>query len=288
MACDSSSISRLPEDCVSRILSLTSPKDSCKMLAVSKQFRAPAESNLVWDRFLPTDYAQILPSINTCPTRDFQSKKELFLTLSDYVLVDGGKKAFGVDKSSGTKCYIISARDLSIFSDGIDNIWSWKSIPESRFCEVAELVKASLLQIQGRIRSQTLSPNTNYGAYLIIRISDRAYGLDSIPCEISVASNVNTAYLRDPDSKKQQFERLLYGNRAEMLKKRVDQAGDERVPRKRDDGWMEIELGQFFNGQGTGDDEEMVVISLMEIKGHQFKSGLIVEGIQVRPKNSLN
>lgn len=288
MACDSSSISRLPEDCLSRILSLTSPKDSCKMLAVSKHFRAPAESNLVWDRFLPTDYAQILPS-NCSPPLDFQSKKELFLALSDYVLVDDGKKAFGVEKSSGRKCYIVSARELSILSNGIDNIWSWKSIPESRFSEVAELVTASLLQIQGRIRTQTLSPNTKYGAHLIIKISDRAYGLDSIPSEISIAIcdreiASNTTYLRDPDSKKQQLESLFYGNRAEMLKKRVDQ-GDERVPRKRDDGWMEIELGEFFNGEHEGGDEAMVVISLMEIKGHQFKSGLIVEGIEVRPKD---
>ncbi|KZV19474.1 hypothetical protein F511_31844 [Dorcoceras hygrometricum] len=280
MACDSS-LSRLPEDCVSRILSLTSPRDSCRMLAVSKQFRGPAESNLVWDTFLPSDYKP-RPS-NTCPS---PSKKELFFALSDYVLVEAGKKAFRVDKSSGRKCYIVSARELSILSNGIDNIWSWKSNPESRFCEVAELETSSMLSIEGRIRTQTLSPSAKYGAYLIIKISNQAYGLDSIPCEISIATGdrkiaSNTAYLRDPaDGKKHILQGLFYGNRGEMLKKRVDQLGDQRVPRKRDDGWMEIEVGEFFN---DGGDEEMVM-SLKEIKGHHLMGGLIVEGLEVRPK----
>ncbi|KZV51153.1 hypothetical protein F511_06217 [Dorcoceras hygrometricum] len=79
-----------------------------------------------------------------------------------------------------------------------------------RFCEVAELETSSLLSI--------LSPSTKYGAYLIIKISNQAYGLDSIPCEISIATGdreiaTNTAFLCDPaDSKKQILQGLFYGN----------------------------------------------------------------------------
>lgn len=64
-----------------------------------------------------------------------------------------------------------------------------------------------------------------------------------------------------------------------MMKSRVVK-GDDRVMRRREDGWMEMELGEFFNGEG----DEEVKMSLMEIKGHQLKGGVIVEGIEIRPK----
>ena len=82
------------------------------------------------------------------------------------------------------------------------------------------------------------------------------------------------------DSKKKEMERLFYGNRIEMLKSRVNE-GDGRVPCERGDGWMEIELGDFFNGN-QGDEE--VKMSLREVKGQHLKGGLIIEGIEVRPK----
>ena len=47
---------------------------------------------------------------------------------------------------------------------------------------------------------------------------------------------------------------------------------------------MELELGDFFNGD-QGDDEE-VKMSLREAKGYHLKGGLIIEGIEVRPKDS--
>ena len=56
--------------------------------------------------------------------------------------------------------------------------------------------------------------------------------------------------------------------------------GEERVPREREDGWLEIELGEFYS---DGSDEE-VKVSLKEVKGEHLKGGLIVEGIELRPK----
>lgn len=155
-----------------------------------------------------------------------------------------------------------------------------------RFPQVAELITVERLEIQGKIRAQTLSPNTKYGAYLVFKISDHAYGLDSIPCEISIASGdsvltTNTATLRDPDDKKQHLQGLFYRNRVQMMKERVNK-GDERAARKREDGWLEIEVGDFFVG-GAKNDEE-IAMSVMEVKGYQLKGGLIVEGIEVRPK----
>ncbi|KAG8369093.1 hypothetical protein BUALT_Bualt15G0114300 [Buddleja alternifolia] len=281
MTCFWNISSRLPEDCVSRVLSLTSPKDACRMLVVSTEFRIPAESNVVWDKFVPSD-------IVSSTTLKFSSKKELFFILSNSILIDGGYKAFALEKSTGRKSYILSARNLSILhSDDIN--WTWKCIKESRFHEVAELITVNRLEIQGRIRTKTLSPNTNYGAYLLFKISDHAFGLDSIPCEISVTVGEriltnNTAYLRDPDDKKHQLEGLFYRNRAQLMKERVNK-GDERIAQKREDGWLEMELGEFFVGDDEISEEE-ITMSLMEVKGNQLKGGLIVEGIEVRPRRT--
>lgn len=280
MAC--SNIKILPEDCLSTILSLTTPQDACRMLLVSPAVRPAAESDTVWDRFLPRDCWDIVARSDT-PLR-FSSKKELFFILSDSILIDGGSKAFALEKSSGLKSFILSARELSILYINEQNSWSWKSITNSRFAEVAELKTSGRLEIQGTIRTRTLSPHTTYKAYLLIKISDRAFGLDSIPCETSIMAgdrvlDTNTTYLREADFKKQQLENLIYWNRIQMLKGRVNE-GDEKLPSKRKDGWLEIELGEFFSGES----DEVVTMSLMEIKGHQLKGGLTVQGIEVRPK----
>ncbi|PKU62638.1 Putative F-box protein PP2-B2 [Dendrobium catenatum] len=51
-------------------------------------------------------------------------------------------------------------------------------------------------------------------------------------------------------------------------------------PQTRWDGWMEILLGEFYNEEG---DDRDVTMSFSEIKGGNYKSGLIVQGIEIRP-----
>jgi hypothetical protein len=46
-------------------------------------------------------------------------------------------------------------------------------------------------------------------------------------------------------------------------------------------GWLEIKLGEFFNG---GEDDGEVEMSVLEVKGGNWKGGLIVQGIEIRPK----
>jgi hypothetical protein len=48
----------------------------------------------------------------------------------------------------------------------------------------------------------------------------------------------------------------------------------------REDMWMEIEIGEFFTDQVHG----MVEMCLMEIENGNWKSGLVVHGIELRPK----
>uniref|UniRef100_A0A2P2K0F8 Uncharacterized protein MANES_08G114900 n=1 Tax=Rhizophora mucronata TaxID=61149 RepID=A0A2P2K0F8_RHIMU len=197
-------------------------------------------------------------------------------------------QSFSLEKSSGKISYVLSTRDLSITCSDEPVYWDWTSLPESRFSEVAVLRTMSWLEIQGKISTQMLSPNTKYGAYLILKITDRAFGLDLMPSEISVEVrgqlSTGTAYLRrGQDSLKRQMEHLIYANRMQMLKSRVTE-GDGRVPSERKDGWMEIELGEFFSGEK----HDEVKMSLTEVKGQHLKGGLVIEGIEVRPKCPRN
>ncbi|XP_066339843.1 disease resistance protein RGA5-like isoform X1 [Miscanthus floridulus] len=57
--------------------------------------------------------------------------------------------------------------------------------------------------------------------------------------------------------------------------------GAVRYPRARGDGWMEVTLGDFYNGNL---DDGTIEIRLMEHRSLNWKSGLIVEGVEIRPK----
>ncbi|KAH7542998.1 hypothetical protein FEM48_Zijuj02G0135300 [Ziziphus jujuba var. spinosa] len=257
----------LPEDVVSAILSLTSPLDVCAFSLVSSTFRSAAEFDVIWERFLPSDYQQLLSRLDL-PLK-FSTKKELFFHLCNSALIDGGRKSFRIEKSSGRKSYLLSARELSITWGSDPMHWSWKKMAESRFPEAVELITISWLEIHGKITTQMLSKNSKYGAYLVMNISRRAYGLDTIPSEVSVK-------VRDRVS-----NGMAYICRQDIKKLKMDSycMQREQFPNEREDGWMEIKLGEFF----TGEDDEEVKMSLMEIKGYQLKGGLVIEGIEVRP-----
>ncbi|XP_060219288.1 F-box protein PP2-B15-like [Lycium barbarum] len=256
---------RLPEDCISSILSLTSPKDTLSFSLVSSFLRSVASFDFIWQTFLPSDYNQIIDK-SVIPL-NYSSKKELFVHLCNSILLDGGNKSFALDKSSGKKSYIISAEELSILYGEEPDHWTWKSVPESRFSKVAELKVICKLEVKAKLRTSILSPNTKYGIYFIMKLSDRAFGLNSVPVEISLEignrKEVHTAYLDHRNGEKEKQR-------------------DQRLPYKRKDGWMEIELGELFN---SGDEDEEVRVSLREVKGCHVKGGLVIEGTEVRPKH---
>ncbi|KAB2621569.1 F-box protein PP2-B15-like [Pyrus ussuriensis x Pyrus communis] len=273
----------LPEDCCAHILSFTSPGDACRSSLVSSSFRATADADSVWRKFLPSDHKQILSrfvSPIAC-----SSSKDLFMKLCSPNLIDGGDKMFFIEKSTGKKCYMLSARDLSITWGSHPLYWTWRPCLESRFAEVAELRTIWWLEICGTTNTQILSPKTAYGAYLIIKIANRAYGLDTLPSEVSLevgnSKSQSTIYLsKRNDSGKQassEHEHFPKGSRWRVLDE--DRSGGRGG--ERGDGWMEVEIGSFYNGEC---DEKDVRMSLREVKGVHLKGGLIVEGIELRPK----
>ncbi|XP_043718782.1 F-box protein PP2-B10-like [Telopea speciosissima] len=280
----------LPEDCLSYVISLTSPRDACRLALVSSFFQSASESDSVWEKFIPSDFLEILSrSVFSIP---FSSKKQLYFNLCNPVLLDGGKKIFWLEKSTCRKCYTLLARELSITWGSNPLYWSWKCLPQhsqSSFLEVAELRTIWWLEIQGKIAASMLSPKTNYAAYLIVKFAERAYGLDTLPSETSIQTSSNQwkrgrAHLRFGNEQKRSLEQLYFLHRIQVLRSsRVGKEEEEHVPRERSDGWMEVELGEFFN---DGVDGGEVKMSLKEVKGHHLKGGLIVQGIEIRPKFS--
>lgn len=83
-------LDELPEDCLAHILSLTSPQDACRSSLVTSSVRSMADSDNVWEKFLPLDYKEILSRLVFHVA--YSSNKELFFNLCSPCLIDGGKK----------------------------------------------------------------------------------------------------------------------------------------------------------------------------------------------------
>lgn len=140
---------------------------------------------------------------------------------------------------------------------------------ESRFEEVAELRTIWWLEIKGSISTKLLSPKTLYFVYLLVKFADRAYGLNTHPSQASVQ-------LSDVTSK-----RKVYLHKHRGYRNRVIVHGDDEIDNEDNDNWVEIELGEFYvNDLGDG----VVEMCLREVESQHLRGGLVVDGIQLRPK----
>ncbi|KAJ4955487.1 hypothetical protein NE237_012270 [Protea cynaroides] len=319
-------LSLLPECCIVDILSriCTFPRDACRLSVVSSIFRSATDSDSIWERFLPSDIQLILSSSVSQSLPNFSSKKEQFLHLCDNpLLIDNGTKTFALEKCSGKKCYMIGAKELSIGEGDDPMLWNWLSLPESRFSEVAELVKGGWLEIDGKMETRLLSSNTTYVAYLVFKLTDLAYGLEhkSVEFLVKLANGgrseqgvlVKSIILHRPVERKWEGElteetkvsrrgwrcRFPFRGWRLPLSRQEDRIPSsmrisltarwgvpmEReantVPKERGDGWLEIEMGEFFNERGEYGEVDMM---LMDIDLFKWNSGLIIQGIELRPK----
>ncbi|KAK2650794.1 hypothetical protein Ddye_018283 [Dipteronia dyeriana] len=265
----------LPEGCIAAIISLTTPRDACRLACVSTTFRSAADSDIVWDRFLPPEYSSCLSSSPT--TRLVLSKKELYFCTC-HNLIHNGKMSFWLDISSGKKCYMISPRELNIV-DGDDIYdWWWYSIPDGvgvdwwdqfyipnncRFPEVVRRVNLIQFEIGGKITTSLLSPMTTYVAYLVFAENRKCWVYDD-PAEVSIGlAGSNNGQ-----------NRTVY-----IHQEQQDGDNDGCYPKMRADGWLETELGEFFNG---GDENSELLINIKS----EMKEGLLIQGIEIRPKKS--
>ncbi|KAM5552659.1 putative F-box protein PP2-B12 [Rosa sericea] len=263
-------ISMLPLECISHIISLTSPCDACRSSLVSSVFREAADSDFVWKNFLPQDIKQIISkSLLPSPSSlNSISMKDLYFHLRihhQHIILDGNM-SFALEEKSGKKCYMIGARGLSIAGEE-DKLgyWQWTTVPASRFCEVAELKNVLGLDIKAHIKTRMLSPGTTYAAYFVYQLLGCRFGFAQTPIEFRVTweqSRVEASY---------------HGVCLERVV--LDPSAASPRAQYRGDGWMEVEMGEFFIKEG---DNATVECSVREVNG--TKSGLLVEGIEIRPK----
>lgn len=160
-------------------------------------------------------------------------------------------------------CYYYSAL-RHIFVDFSLSYYVFKPFLCNRFEEGAELIDVCWMEIRCNIDSRILSPNSTYAAFMVFKIAEGFYGLDTPLQE-------GTVSLGGRES------------RREVAFTSIDPRppqGSAAYPQKRADGWMEVELGEFFNEDG---EDGEVGISLMS-KGPNWKRGLIVLGIEIRLK----
>ncbi|RCV33163.1 hypothetical protein SETIT_7G060500v2 [Setaria italica] len=281
-------ILRLPEACLAHAISLTTPGDACRSIAVSSAFQAAASSNSVWERFLPPGYGSILARADH-PVDLTSTMKELFCSLAqDHVLLDQGTKSFWLEQTSGAKCYMLSSSSLGIAWRENPLYWRRTYLPDSRFEEVTELLAVCWLEVSGKIDSGELSPDKKYSAYLVFRLLNESCGLDC-PTQQGFITR---------DGEIVSAKRIISLHPQTTAQEAAAESGDEQgrgradeevsittvsvsYPRERDDGWMEVELGEFYNRQ---EDTGILAISLIEHVQLHWKKGLICEGIEIRPK----
>ncbi|KAL6194962.1 hypothetical protein ACLB2K_036037 [Fragaria x ananassa] len=257
-------ISMLPVECISHIISLTSPRDACRSSLVSSVFREAADSDFVWKSYLPPDIKQIISksllpspsSLNSISMKDLY----YYLRIHHQHIVLDGNMSFALEEKSGKKCYMIGARGLSIAGEE-DKLgyWQWTTVPASRFCEVAELKNVLGLDIKARVKTRMLSPGTTYAAYFVYQLQGFRFGFARTPIEFRVSWEHS------------RVEAIWHG----VV---LDPSTVSPRARYRGDGWMEVEMGEFF----VKGDDATVECSVREVNG--TKSGLLVEGIEIRPK----
>jgi len=123
------------------------------------------------------------------------------------------------------------------------------------------------LEIRGMMNTLTLSPNTQYAAFLVFNMIG-AHGFNSRPAELSVSiigghSSTKNVCL-DPN----------------LGSRRHNSVEGLQHPSVRSDGWLEIEMGDLFN---SGQEDEELQMRVLELSA-RWKSGFRLEGIEVRPK----
>ncbi|RLN17341.1 F-box protein PP2-B11-like [Panicum miliaceum] len=236
----------LPEACLAHAIALTSPRCA----AVSPAFRAAADSDHVWGRFIPEDHRRapvaLRPAAAAAGRAD--TKKDAYVGLCDGgvpVGGDGGGRRLWLDRASGAKCYALSARRLGLPWEDGEFSWRWVPHPLSR-------------------ATAALSFPDQETA---VRLGGRAPSSGARACRRAVC-------LRPDEAEARKFWSAGV----------VAPDGGAEEPRLRGDGWWEVEMGRLRAGEAgerVAPGEE--VVASFEVLGSYPKRGLIVEGIEFRP-----
>ncbi|GJR50146.1 kinase-like domain, phloem protein 2-like protein [Tanacetum coccineum] len=176
---------------------------------------------------------------------------------------------FWLGEVEGKKLLVLSAKAALYKFSNVD-IFTSKPPAESRFQEVIELLPQQVFHLKCTIKSQMLSPVTEYVCYLVFKLSEKFQGLH---CPVEV---------QDVLHKENNEAEFVYF----ITPSPLNTNDITRVPKQREDGWMEIQLWKFNSTHEFKDDS----LSMnMKFTTHQgTMSGLVVCGLEFRPMFSGN
>lgn len=122
------------------------------------------------------------------------------------------------------------------------------------------------MKINTGFSCKNLTPKTYYTAYFVFKLEDDSSGLDR-PIDARVAFG-----------EQESQNKICLQPRSSSARQTPNNA--IRYPRLRDDGWSEVEMGEFYNDW----EDDGVELEVQEIKGLWAKRGLLFYGIELRPK----
>ncbi|KAK4259797.1 hypothetical protein QN277_006091 [Acacia crassicarpa] len=251
----------LPKDCMCKILSLTTPKDACRSSAVCLALKNSADSDETWEAFLPAELEHLVAQSSSTNLNSL-AKKQLYLHLCDHpLLLAGNTMSFSLDKESGKKCYMIGARGLWILWSHVPKYWSYASIQESRFPEVAVLHQVWWFEVKGNFNTKLLSQRTTYDVLFVFQFGSEILGF----ADTSINFSLNESGIHKSEGQVALYPPII-------------------GVKQRKDGWLEIKVGEFY----TEDEEDggsILEFKLWDFDDYNEKSGILVEGFEFRPKS---
>ncbi|GJW64058.1 kinase-like domain, phloem protein 2-like protein [Tanacetum coccineum] len=184
--------------------------------------------------------------------------EEIFKMHSDY------DELFWLGEVHGKKFVLLSAKATLYKSSNVD-LFTSKPSSQSRFPEVIELLPQKVFHINCTIKSQMLSSDTEYMGYLLFKLSENCQGMD---CPVKI---------RDVLHQKNNEAEFFYFTTPNPLN--INDI--TRVPKQREDGWMEILLWKFNSAHEFKYDSLFMNMKFTSLEG--IMSGLIVCGLEFRP-----
>nr|XP_043608545.1 uncharacterized protein LOC122580338 [Erigeron canadensis] len=223
----------------------TKVSEVAKRLQQALEFQEDCE---IWEPKLPEDYKEITQMSKTPEIYFTWRKKDIYDVLTKGILLQEGKLWFLL-RSDGERSEMISAKQF-VYKN--KRAHTWRSIPQSRFQKVAEMLIISNLNIKIKVRSQFLNPGVNYGVHLVFKICG--------PRKFS--------------------SKFMYVN---LTYKMGSETFHAYFATWRDEEWMTIELYRFSNMK------DIKFETLLESFSHYYcgSGSIYVEGLEFRVSHDV-
>ncbi|ESW29784.1 hypothetical protein PHAVU_002G098900 [Phaseolus vulgaris] len=202
---------------------------------------------------IPHNYEHILKDADSS-VGNSSSWGKLLDQLYAAVFLAHKTKKYWVEKKSNSNCFVLYARALSITWAENQNYWRWEQQKEESgtMIELARLKMVCWLEVHGKFDIGMVSPGILYQVSFIVMLKDSAEGWE-LPINVRL---------------------VLPGGRKQQHKENLMEKSRER--------WIEVPVGEFVASEKDVGEME---ISLYEYEGGMWKTGLLIQGVAIKPKN---